>query len=195
MNIQEIEIKLKNEMTINSVLNERYIHSLGVAEACVELVKYYKLNIDLKKAYLAGLLHDATKLIDKKIQKEMLYQAGYKDTDEIMKSTNVWHGETAYLYVKEEYGINDEEILNAIRYHVMGRPNMTNLEKVVFVADYIEKNRKGIVFENARKIAYDNLDDAILYILKSQIEYITSKGEVLIGQTLKTFDYYKKQED
>ena len=183
MNIQEIEIKLKNEMTINSVLNERYIHSLGVAEACVELVKYYKLNIDLKKAYLAGLLHDATKLVDMKIQKEMLYQVGYKDTDEIMKSTNVWHGETAYLYVKEEYGINDEEILNAIRYHVMGRPNMTNLEKVVFVADYIEKNRKGIVFENARKIAYDNLDDAILYILKSQIEYITSKGEVLIGQT------------
>lgn len=195
MDILDIKKKLEKNMTINGVLNSRYIHSVGVAKACVELVEHYNLDIEKEKAYIAGLLHDATKLIDHNLQKEMLYQMGYNDTNEIMKSTNVWHGETAYSYVKEMYGIEDEEILDAIRYHVMGRPNMTMLEKIVFIGDYIEENRKGEVFEKARKLAFENINKAILYILKSQIEYIKSKGQVLISQTLKTYEYYKNLED
>lgn len=195
MKVNDIELKLKNEMTNDGVVNKRFIHSVGVAKACVELVKYYSFDIDLKKAYVAGLLHDATKLIDKKTQREMLYKMGYTDSDEIMLSTNVWHGETAYEYVKENYGIVDEEILSAIRYHVMGRPNMTILEKIVFIADYIEENRQGVVFEKARKLAFEDIDKTILFILESQIEYIMSQNQTLISQTLKTYDYYKQQED
>lgn len=191
MNVEELKNKLKENMTIDGVVNKRYYHSLGVAEASAALVIKHNLSVDLDKAYVAGLLHDATKLIPLSLQKEMLLKRGFTEEDEIMKSKNVWHGETAPNYVKEVYGISDIEILDAIKYHVMGRPNMSDLEKVVFVADYIEKNRVGEVFENARKIAYMDLDKAILYILSSQIEYITSKGEYLVSQTLKTYEYYK----
>ncbi len=195
MNIEKLKAKLKENMTIDDVVNKRYHHSVGVAEAAASLVIKHNLSIDLDKAYVAGLLHDATKLLPLNLQKEMLIRSGYKEDDEIMKSKNVWHGETAPSYVKNVYEIDDEEILNAIKYHVMGRPTMNDLEKVVFVADYIEKNRVGEVFDNARKIAFVNLDDAILYILSSQIKYITSKGEYLVSQTLKTYEYYKGEKE
>lgn len=195
MNIIEIRKKLKKEMTINGQLNKRFIHSEGVAKASVDLARHYNLDIDLEKVYIAGLLHDATKLIDDQTQKKMLFDLGYLETDEIMKSHNVWHGETGYLYVKNEYNIDDEEILNAIRYHIMGRANMTMLEKIVFVADYIEENRVGEVFEKAREIAYKNLNQAVVFILESQINYIKSLNQTLITQTLITYEYYKKQED
>lgn len=193
MNVDKLVEMLKKDMTIDGIVHSRFYHSLGVAEASASLVIKHNLPIDLDKAYVAGLLHDATKLIDKTTSKQMLYNLGYNDEDEIMRSTNVWHGETAPKYVKEKYGIIDEEILNAIKYHVMGRPNMTNLEKVVFVADYIEKNRVGKVFEEARKIAYIDLDESIRFILKSQIDYIKSQNQYLISQTLKTYEYYKKE--
>ena len=111
-----------------------------------------------------------------------------------MLSPNVWHGETAPSFVKKEYNIFDEEILNAIKYHVMGRPNMTDLEKVVFIADYVERSRVGKVFDDARKIAFEDLNKALIFILESQIKYITSSNETLISQTLKTYEYYKKGE-
>lgn len=191
INIDKINDILKLEMTIDGVLNKRYYHSVGVAKATCEIIKRHKLNVDLEKAYVAGLLHDATKLLSKDVQKKMLYELGYKDTDEIMLSTNVWHGETAYLYLPLKYGINDNEILNAVRYHVMGKKDMSDLEIAVFVADYIEETRKGEVFEKARKLASNNLLDAIIFILESQIDYIKSQNQVLISQTLKTYEYYK----
>jgi predicted HD superfamily hydrolase involved in NAD metabolism len=180
-------------MTIDGVVHKRYYHSLEVAKMAVELSKVHHLNIDLEKVYLAGLLHDATKLINKDEQKKMLYCLGYHDDDEIMKSTNVWHGETATLYVKNEYNIDDEEILNAIKYHVMGRPLMTDLEKIVFISDYVEKTRVGKTFEIARELAFKDLDKALVYILESQINYITSQNEHLISNTLRTYEYYKKE--
>ena len=193
MNIDKIQQQLKNDMTIDGVVHKRYYHILEVAKMAVELSKVHHLNIDFEKVYLAGLLHDATKLINKDEQKKMLYCLGYNDDDEIMKSTNVWHGETATLYVKNEYNIDDEEILNAIKYHVMGRPLMTDLEKIVFISDYVEKTRVGKTFEIARELAFKDLDKALVYILESQINYITSQNEHLISNTLRTYEYYKKE--
>ena len=193
MNIEKLEKNLKDDMTINGITHKRYYHSLGVAKATKELAIIHNINIDLDKAYVSGLLHDVTKLIPLDIQKEMLYDLGFKDDDEIMKSHNVWHGITAPAYVIKKYEIIDDEILDAIRYHVMGRPNMTILEKLVFIADYIEENRVGKVFETAREIAKDDLNKAVLYILESQIAYIKSRNEYLVSQTIKTYDYYKER--
>lgn len=193
MDIEKIKEQLKNNMTVNGNVNKRYYHSVEVAKMAVELVQKHKLSLDIEKVYISGILHDATKLFSKEKQKQMLYELGYQDSDEIMLSTNVWHGETAPAFVQKEYNINDEEILNAIKYHVMGRPNMTDLEKVVFIADYVERSRVGKVFDDARKIAFEDLDKALVFILESQIDYITSMHETLISQTLKTYEYYKKE--
>ncbi len=193
MDIEKIKEQLKNNMTVSGNVNKRYYHSVEVAKMAVELVQKHKLSLDIEKVYISGILHDATKLFSKEKQKQMLYELGYQDSDEIMLSTNVWHGETAPAFVQKEYNINDEEILNAIKYHVMGRPNMTDLEKVVFIADYVERSRVGKVFDDARKIAFEDLDKALVFILESQIDYITSMHETLISQTLKTYEYYKKE--
>ena len=193
MDIEKIKEQLKNNMTVNGNVNKRYYHSVEVAKMAVELVQKHKLSLDIEKVYISGILHDATKLFSKEKQKQMLYELGYQDSDEIMLSTNVWHGETAPAFVQKEYNINDEEILNAIKYHVMGRPNMTDLEKVVFIADFVERSRVGKVFDDARKIAFEDLDKALVFILESQIDYITSMHETLISQTLKTYEYYKKE--
>lgn len=193
MDINKITEQLKKEMTINGKVHSRYNHSIEVAKMAVELVKAHSLGIDLEKAYVAGALHDATKLISKEEQKKMLYALGYKDDDEIMTSSNVWHGETAVEYIKKEYNIFDEQILLAVKYHVMGRPNMTDFEKVIFIADYIERTRCGKVFEVARELAFKDLNQALVFILESQIEYITSLNQPIISQTLKTYEYYKKE--
>ena len=86
MNIEKLKAKLKENMTIDGVVNKRYYHSVGVAEAAASLVIKHNLSIDLDKAYVAGLLHDATKLLPLNLQKEMLIRSGYKEEDEIMKS-------------------------------------------------------------------------------------------------------------
>lgn len=194
MNVEEIKNQLKKNMTVDGHIHKRYYHSVEVAKMAVELVQKHKLSLDIEKVYVAGILHDATKLFSKEKQKQMLYELGYQEDDEIMLSPNVWHGETAPNFVKEEYNIFDEEILNAIKYHVMGRPNMTDFEKVVFIADYVERSRVGKVFDDAREIAFEDLNKALIFILESQIKYITSSNETLISQTLKTYEYYKKGE-
>lgn len=195
MNIEKITEKLKDSMTINGKVHSRFYHSLEVAKMAVELVQKHKLSLEVNKVYLAGLLHDATKLISKEEQKRMLYELGYKDEDEIMKSSNVWHGETAEEYLKKEYNINDQEILDSIKYHVMGKPNMTEFEKVIFIADYVERTRSGDVFDIARKLAFEDLNKALVYILEQQIKYITSLNQPLISQTLETYEYYKKEKN
>ena len=191
INISYIDKLLKQDMTKDGILNKRYYHCVGVAKATCEIIKRHNLNVDLNKAYVAGLLHDATKLLDNDKQLKMLYELGYTDKDEIMLSPNVWHGETAYLYVQERYDINDSDVLNAIRYHVMGKENMSPLEMAVFVADYIEETRNGYVFEKAREIEKEDLISSVVYILESQIEFVNSKKQTLISQTLKTYEYYK----
>lgn len=184
--------KLKNEMTINGIVNNRFDHSVSVAKKAVELAKIHKLDLDLDKVYCAGLLHDCTKLLDKNKQKEILNQLGILENDEIMKAPNVWHGFTGAWYAKKEYGINDLEILNAIKYHVMGRAQMSDLEIVIFVADFVCDNRVGEVFEKARLIALESLIEAMCYIIESQIAFVLENKCFLVSQTLETYKYYKE---
>lgn len=194
MNIENIKNKLKENMTIEGCVHKRYYHSVEVANIACELVKVHNLQLNEEIVYISGILHDATKLLPKEVQKKMLYELGYKDDDEIMKSSNVWHGETAVEYIKKEYNIDNEDVLNAVKYHVMGRENMSDLEKVIFIADYVERTRIGKTFEEARELAFLNLDKALIYILKSQVEYLTSTNQPVISQTLKTYEYYNKGE-
>lgn len=194
MNIDSIKNKLKESMTINGCVHDRYYHSVEVANIACELAKFHKLDLSEELVYTAGILHDATKLLPKEVQKKMLYELGYKDDDEIMKSSNVWHGETAVEYIKKEYNIDNEDVLNAVKYHVMGRENMSVLEKLIFIADYVERTRIGITFDEARKLAFIDLDKALVYILKSQVEYLESTNQPVISQTLRTYEYYNKGE-
>ena len=93
---------------------------------------------------------------------------------------------------REKYGVKDQEILDAITYHTTGRPEMTMMDKIIFVADYIEPNRK-IIFElpEIRKEAFTDIDVCIVHILKNTLEYLDGKTDVIDDMTEKTYDYYK----
>ena len=120
---------------------ERYLHSLGAAEAALKLAKDY--NLDSDKAYLAGLVHDCAKNLDNKTLFDLIkneIKTGYKDYE--LKNPKVYHAIAAPYIAKKEFEIEDSEILNAVRKHTIGACDMTLFEKIVFLADKIETNTR-----------------------------------------------------
>ncbi len=103
------------------------------------------------------------------------------------------HGKAGACLAKDKFGVDDEDILNAIRYHTTGRPKMTLIEKIVFVADYIEPNRKKADnLTELRQMAFENLDEAVLAILEQTLDYLNESGKEIDRHTVITRDYYKK---
>jgi len=168
----------------------RYEHSMGVEEVAMDLAAIN--GYDIEKAGLAGILHDCAKhLTDEELLKECA-RFGLPVTDIEKKCPFLLHAKVGALYAKIKYGIDDEEILNAIRYHTTGRPDMTLPEKIIFAADYIEPYRKPLPrIDDIRKAAYDNLDLGILMILENIIDYLKSTAEVIDTMTIDTYNYYK----
>ena len=133
--IDEIKNYLKENLS-----SERYFHTLGVMEEAVELAKRY--NIDIKKAEIAGLLHDNAKCMTKEdLRKFIDNHLPDMDKNEL-KNYKTLHAPVGAYFAKEKFKISDPEIISAIRWHTLGRVNMTTLEKIVFLADKIEKNTR-----------------------------------------------------
>jgi len=94
---------------------------------------------------------------------------------------------------RREYLVEDEEILDAIRFHTTGRAYMTLIEKIIFIADYIEEGRKPFdSLEEARKLAYEDIDKAMGYILYHTIEYVKERNRPLHPLSVEAFEFYKK---
>lgn len=93
------------------------------------------------------------------------------------------------MIAKEKYSVNDSDILNAVRYHTTGRPNMTNLEKIVYLADYIEPGRDFPGVEEMRAISYEDLDRALLSALEKTIVHVVSIGQILHEDTVRARNY------
>ena len=99
----------------------------------------------------------------------------------------------AYL-AENEYGIKDREVLDAITYHTTGRPEMTMLEKILYIADYIEPRRyKADNLPQIRRMAYEDLDQTMYAILKGTLEYLQRKGGCIDPMTLQAYEYFKAQ--
>jgi predicted HD superfamily hydrolase involved in NAD metabolism len=191
----EIYESLKKRMTQNGVLHPRFLHSVGVAETALKLNDHYSLGLDESKVYLAGLLHDCAKLDSKDkqwelAQKSLQKQNELKRLDELKKAVGVWHGFAGEIVAEEDFGITDSEILLAIRYHTTGRRDMTPLEKIIFVSDYIEPNRVGKNFDEVRKITFDNLDEGIKKSLEETIHYLESHEYYVYYLTFDTYHQY-----
>lgn len=133
--IDEIKNYLKENLS-----SERYFHTLGVMEEAIELAKRY--NADIKKAEIAGLLHDNAKCMTKEDLRKFISE-NLPDLDKNeLKNYKTLHAPVGAYFAKEKFKISDPEIISAIRWHTLGRVNMTLLEKIVFLADKIEKNNK-----------------------------------------------------
>lgn len=175
-NIDLIKADLKEKLP-----KKRYEHTLGVAYTAAALAMCY--GEDILKAELAGILHDVAKA--KKSFELKDDMKGYIDpyTDGAYvdlianKAPQILHAVYAPYLAKKDYKIEDKDILSAIRWHTTGKKDMTMLEKIVFVADYIEPNRKKLPdLDRIRTLSFHDISDAVKVIAKSTIEYLGSQG-------------------
>lgn len=172
---------------------KRYLHVLGVQFTCASLAMKY--HADIEKTQIAGLLHDCAKPLDNEMQLAECMKYDLNISEIERKVPALLHSKLGAYYAKTIYGVEDEEILNAIIYHTTGRPNMTLLEKLLYVADYIEPSRpadKMLGLNEVRSMAFEDLDAAIVMIASNTLEYVKSgKGEV-DETSVNTLNYYQK---
>jgi nicotinate-nucleotide adenylyltransferase len=168
----------------------RYNHTLGVMYTAINLGMKY--DIPLKLCEYAGLLHDAAKSFSKDELVEFCEENGIEITDSEYKAPHLLHSKVGAYIARYTYNITDERILNAILSHTTGRPGMSLLEQIVFVADYIEPNRsKANRLNEIRAMAYYNIDIATAMILQDTIGYLKDINAFIDDTTIKTFEYYK----
>jgi predicted HD superfamily hydrolase involved in NAD metabolism len=147
---------------------------------------------DMEKARTAGLLHDCAKSIPAKEKLEKARKHGIPINKYEENNPDMLHAKLGAYYAKAKYDVKDKEILDAIASHTTGKPGMTLLDKIIFVADYIEPNRKMIKdMEIIRREAFTDLDACVIHILKNTIDYLKETGTEIDDSTLKTYEYYK----
>lgn len=161
----------------------RYKHTLGVCKSAVELAKRY--DGDQEKARIAGLLHDCAKYLSSREIIDIMNKEKYY-MDEVEKSfPEIMHGRAGAHIAKEVMGINDEEILEAIRFHTTGKEEMNLLEKIIYLADYIEPYRSYPGVEKLREVAFANLDEALLLAYDNTLRFVLEKGQLIHVDTIK----------
>lgn len=143
----------------NNLSSKRYRHSVSVAEEAKKLAEKYNSCVD--KAYFAGLAHDMAKEIEEEKIILLLKKFGREDLAERYPYPLI-HGPVSALILKNDFGIDDEEILDAVWFHTTGKENMPLLSKIIYLADFIEPNRNFEGVEKVRKLAYSNIDKAIV---------------------------------
>ena len=169
----------------------RFIHTLDVAATASNLAMCY--GSDLDQAETAGLLHDCAKCMNLGKMLKMCDKAGVTISEYERNSASLLHSKAGAVLAESRYGVSDEDILNAIRYHTTGRPGMSLLEKIVFVADYIEPGRDSAPnLPVVRKLAYESIDDCVLQILKDTLRYLATTGADVDPMTQKTYEYYRR---
>ncbi|MFI3150389.1 bis(5'-nucleosyl)-tetraphosphatase (symmetrical) YqeK [Streptococcus suis] len=165
----------------------RFQHVLGVEQAALALADRY--GCDPKKASLAALLHDYAKEVEDQVFLDLIAKYDL-DRDLLNWDNNIWHGVVGAYKIAEDFGLKDEEIFQAIQRHTVGAGQMTLLDKVLYVADYIEPNRDFPGVDEARRIAKESLDKAVAYETAQTISYLAKKGIPIYPQTLETYNGY-----
>lgn len=172
--------------------NKRYEHSLGVSYTAASLAMRY--GCDVEKARIAGLLHDCAKNYSAEKSLKLCKKYNIKVTQVEKDNPFLLHGKVGALLSQLTFEVDDEDILNSITNHTTGRPNMSLLEKIIFVSDYIEPNRSSAPsLGEVRSLAFENIDECLLRILSDTLNYLNNKKAVIDPTTQETYDYYLKE--
>ena len=172
----------------------RFEHTLSVSytAGCLAMCN----GIDPEKAEIAGLLHDCAKCLtdEKRIQ---ICEKNAIEINEIeRKNPFLLHAKAGAYLAENQYDIHDQDILNAIRFHTTGRPGMTLLEKIVFIADYIEPGRThSTKLPELRKLAFQDIERALIEILSDTLIYLNTTEAEIDPMTKETYDYYHNKKD
>ena len=183
--IKRMQQKLKKHLD-----EDRYEHTLGVMYTAGALAMRYQENI--RSALIAGLLHDCAKCIptNKKFKMCSKYHLEVSETER--SNPSLLHAKLGAYLAEKKYHVRDEAILSAITFHTTGKPAMSLLEKIVYVADYIEPGRRELPnMAEIRRLAFENIDECIYQILQDSLNYLNTRNITVDPMTEKTYLYYK----
>ena len=142
---------------------------------------------------MASLFHDLYRGVPVNVLNYYVKHLGLDK--KYLDNPNLSHGKIAAEIIKRDYGITDSDIINAVSYHTTGRPNMSLLEKIIYIADAVEPNRNYPGVDKIRKIVKKDLDEACLTSLSNTINYITSEGIFLDDDTIKAKKYFEEEKE
>lgn len=175
----------------------RYIHTLGVAHTASLLASCCGSTppVERLRAETAGLLHDCAKYLSGDEMIALCDEKGIELSEFERENDSLIHGKLGAYLAETRFGIRDEEILSAICFHTTGKPDMTTLEKIIYVADYIEPGRDmechPYPLEQVRRTCFDNLDEGLLMILTNTIDYLKREAIPIDEMSIQTYEYYK----
>ena len=187
--ILSLEEKLQQALT-----PKRYLHTLGVAYLASSLAMCYGVNH--RDALVAGLLHDCAKNIPEDELLEQCLNHNLDLSEYEKRIPGILHAPYGAYLAKEAYQITQEDILLAIRNHTLGRPDMSLLEQIVFLSDYLETERTQPTeppLDVIRKVAFENLDDATYLVCRNTLKYFEETNIEADPMTEKTYQYYKEK--
>ncbi|MDE6092330.1 MAG: bis(5'-nucleosyl)-tetraphosphatase (symmetrical) YqeK [Ruminococcus sp.] len=181
----EIKKYLKEHLS-----QKRYVHSLNVAEECRKLAVKYGEEPD--KAYFAGMLHDICKELRDDEQKKLVLESNFTVCREELETRSLWHAIAGAYFIKKEFGIEDIDILNSVRFHTVGRAGMTRLEEIVYLGDLISADRDYKDVDRMRKISYTSLNGAMLEAFAFSMKSVVKKGGLVPICTAEGYNFYTR---
>lgn len=163
----------------------RFAHVQRVEQVAIQLAEQY--GVDVQKASIAGLCHDYAKQRPDSDFVRVIHEK-HLDPELLNYGNAIWHGVVGAEMVKDELGIYDEDILNAIRQHTVGSEYMTPLAQIIYMADYIEPARSFDGVDKARQLVQHSLAAGVAYQTKHTLQYLIDKNQPVYPQTIVTYN-------
>lgn len=174
--------KERQDQIIENIGEKRFEHSLRVRDTALELAEIY--GVDKEKAEIAALYHDCSKIRDEIFLLEKAREFGIFIDQYMLESPELIHAHLGAKMAEQVYGIHDQDILNAIKYHTTGRDKMSMLEKIIYMADYIEPKRNFHGVEIIRDMAYKDIDKSLLMALNKTIVFLIENRKLIHIETI-----------
>lgn len=174
--------------------DKRYQHSLGVMYTASSMAMAF--GMDVHQALMAGMLHDCAKYLKDKEKFAACKKYHIEVTSLEKENPELLHAKIGAAFAEHIYGVNDPEIISAIRWHTTGRPDMTPLEEIIFIADYIEPNRKELPhMDEIRRLAFCDRTECIIMIIGNTLTYLEGKKSLIDDSSRSTYEFYKSKRD
>lgn len=179
---QQLVAKVKSQLS-----QQRFDHVIRVEKTALELAERY--HVDPQKVSIAALLHDYAKELKQETMRDKVISENL-NLEMLNFGGAICHGPVGAVFAQKEFNIQDQDILNAIRHHTCGSQQMSELEKVIFIADYIEPERQAPTAPVARAYAKESLNKALAYIITQEILYLIDRGIAVYPATIETYNAY-----
>jgi predicted HD superfamily hydrolase involved in NAD metabolism len=186
----EYDLKLLQKQMKEALSEDRYEHTIGVMYTAESLAMRY--GIDMTKAAVAGLLHDCAKCIPNAQKLKMCKKNDIEISEMEAKNPSLLHAKLGAFLAEDVYGVKDPEILSAINWHTTGKPDMSMLDIIIYMADYIEPNRdKAPNLKEIRKLCFENIEEALYQVLEGTLNYFGNRPDMIDPMTKISYDFYK----